>query len=120
MQRRCQLRVGGHLGLDGELGRLEWRALGADAILGAEAFEVQSAAGIRPDQIWRDRSIQSRREERQMESGAGLALTRYESRRTAGDRERNRLRLRQWGRHESGGVRHRTRLQFRRKSYQRL
>src|SRR5262249_33977183 len=79
----------------------EGNGLGSDSFLGAEAFEIQGAAGIGPDQIWRDRRFQSRREERQVEPRAGLALTRHEPRRTAGDRQRNRLRLRQRGRHES-------------------
>ena len=44
LQRRGQLRLGRHLGIDGELGRCQGHPLGADADLGTEAFGLQSAA----------------------------------------------------------------------------
>ena len=43
LQRRSQFRFGRHLGFDGDLGRRQRRALGALAVLGAEALQVQSA-----------------------------------------------------------------------------
>ena len=72
LQRRGQLRVGGHLGIDGQLGRLQRHALGADADLGTQAFRVQGPAGIRQGDLRRHRGVQGVREERQAAVDAGV------------------------------------------------
>ncbi len=95
LQRRSQLFVGGNLGVDGELGRFQGHALGADADLGTEAFGLQGADRKRQGDLRRHRGIQGGREGRQAAVDPGLDLARHEPRGAAGDRQRRDLRLRQ-------------------------
>src|SRR6266702_258277 len=97
-----QLRVGGHLGRDGELGGRERHALGPGAVLGTQALTLQSTAGARRSPGRRDRCVQGGRAGRRPPAHTGLDLSRHESRRAPGRRERGRLRLRQRREHHTG------------------
>src|SRR6266702_429163 len=89
-----QLRVGGHLGRDGELGGRERHALGPGAVLGTQALTLQSTAGARRSPGRRDRCVQGGRAGRRPPAHTGLDLSRHESRRAPGRRERGLLRQR--------------------------
>ena len=102
LQRDGGLRGGGDLGIAGDVGGREGDALGADAVLGAEALEVQSADRERRSEEGRDRGVQDGDGEGEGDADAGVDFARHEPGGAAADRQRHGVRVRQRREHGAG------------------
>src|SRR5262245_56879474 len=100
LQRGSELHDG-RLGRARELGGDQRHALGADAVLGAEASAVQGADRARTGRLWRRRRVQARGQGRQARAHAGVDLARHVHGGTARGRQRDRLWLRQRREHDA-------------------
>ena len=90
----------------------ERHALGADAVLGAEALEVHTRRSSTARSCRaRSRRSSSKRQNGKVAARAGVALAQHGPGRSGRDRQRRGVRLRQRRGRDAGDVRHRPRLQ---------